>query len=108
MNKGTADFKKKQDLIKFNINETEADITLVTEANHIIDDKSKRSSMAKTFKGFKIEESKQDNNDKSRCLMIIRNKIKYERLQIDESKNPTVAIKIKTKKNENTIIIGHY
>ena len=65
MNKGTADFQLKQDLVKFNIKENDADITLITEANHDSNDISKLSDIKKTLKGYKIEESLQSNNPKA-------------------------------------------
>ena len=99
MNKGTADFQLKQDLVKFNIKENDADITLITEANHDPNDISKTSDIKKTFKGYKIEESLQSNNPRSRCLMIIKNSIQYERMKVDDEENPIVAICVKTKKN---------
>merc|ERR1711954_429083 len=73
MNKGTADFQLKQDLVKFNIKEKDADITLITEANHDPNNISKTSDIKKTFKGYKMEESLQSKNPRSRCLMIIKN-----------------------------------
>ena len=78
MNQGKADFENKQNLINFNIKENEADIVLVTKANNKFTDTSKVAIMQKTFKGFRIEESKQDKNYKIRCIMLIKNKIQYQ------------------------------
>ena len=55
-----------------------------------------------------MEESTQPNQDKSRCLMLIKSKLQYKRINVDDSENPMVVIKIKTKKHEHTTIVGHY
>ena len=45
----------------------------------------------------------------SRCIMIIHKRIPYERIEDKNiNVNPTVAVKIKTKKHENLVIVGHY
>ena len=41
--------------------------------------------------------------------MIIKKGIEYERVKIANNKdNPIITIKVSTKKNETTIIAGHY
>ena len=97
MNKGTADFQTKQDLVKSNIKDNAADITVITEANYEPNDPSKVADTKKTLKGYKIEISTQPNNPKSCCIMIIKNTVQYERLDVDDDENPIVAISIKTK-----------
>ena len=108
MNKGTADFQTKQDLVKSNIKDNAADITVITEANYEPNDPSKVADAKKTLKGYKIEISTQPNNPKSRCIMIIKNTVQYERLDVDDDENPIVAISIKTKKHQKAVIVGHY
>ena len=108
MNKGTADLENKADLVNFNIKENGADIIFLSEANHKFTDDSKKANLKKIFKGFRIEESRQIGQDSCRCLMLIRNRINYERLDFDESENPAIAIKLKTKKHQFSTILGHY
>ena len=41
--------------------------------------------------------------------MLIKSKLPYERVPIDDdSTNPAIVINIKTKPRESTLIIGHY
>ena len=97
LNKGNSDFDSKQDQINFIIKEEKADIVFISEANNKHTDPSKMYSMKKTFKNYKIEESQQKDNDKSRCIMLINKKLYYERLSVDNSKNPIITIKLKLK-----------
>ena len=109
INKGSADFENKDDLIKFTCVENEADIIFISEANFSHNDEAKRASARKTFRGYKIEEIENKTNDKSRVLMIIKNKIPYERVPMeDEVINPAIAIKVTSKTHESTTIVGHY
>ena len=108
INKGTADFESKQELIKSNVIDHDADFILITEANHKHADVEKLSSLKKTFKGFKCEMSIQPNNDNCRCLLLIRNGINYERIVVNDKTNPIVAVRFKSKKHETTILLGHY
>ena len=64
MNKGTSDFKLKQDLISHNMKDNKVNMALVTEANHDYNDPIKIASLKKVFKGYNVEVSKQTNNDK--------------------------------------------
>ena len=97
INKGTADFETKRELIKSNVIDYDADFILITEANHKHADEEKLSSLKKTFKGFKCEMSIQPNNDNCRCLLLIRNGINYKRVVVDDKTNPIVAVRFKTK-----------
>ena len=109
MNKGSADYDIKQDMLMFNVKEQNADIIFVSEANFKHSDPSKKANLDKSIKGFNLETSTQTNNDNCRCLMLISKKIPYERLlDEDNNNNPIVAIKTKTRKHESTVIIGHY
>ena len=80
--KGTSDFDAKQDLISFNAKENEADIIFITESNNKHTDMSKLAMISKTFKGYKLEESTQPNQDKSRCLMLIKSRLQYKRINV--------------------------
>ena len=75
VNRSTSDFDAKQDLISFNAKENEADIIFITESNNKHTDMSKLAMISKMFKGYKLEESTQPNQDKSRCQMLIKSKL---------------------------------
>ena len=93
----------------FNAIDNNVDVTFMSEANYKYDDPTKKASLLKSIKGYNLETSVQSSNDNSRCIMLIRKKIPYERLvDKDNVENPLVAIKTKTKKHESTIIIGHH
>ena len=69
------------------------------------------SDLMKSIQGYKIEESSIDLNGKCQAIMLIKNCIECERIEVaDNEENPIVVIKIQTKKNENekTSIKGHY
>ena len=107
MNKGSSGLETKLDLIKFNTKETEADIIFVTEANDKFIDGSNNANIKKVFKGFNVEESKQLNSDKSRCILFVKKKIKYKRVEVDISENPIIVIKFKSKKDKLCTLVCH-
>ena len=108
-NKGSSDLANKIDSIMTLIKDYSIDILCLTEANYNNHDPIAKATVDKAIKGFKLEISDQGHLKYSRCVMIIKNKIPYQRISIKpDITNPTVAILIKTKKHEKLALIGHY
>ena len=108
-NKGSSNLVNKIDSVMTLIKDYDIDILCLTEANYNNYDPISKAAIAKAIKGFKIEISDQENLKYSRCIMLIKNKIPYERINIKpDTVNPTVVIVIKTKKHEKLALVSHY
>ena len=91
------------------IEQNNADICIVSEANADVSNDIKINARNSLFKNYKIELKTVNDQNKARIAMIIRKEIPYTRCADLESKeNSSVIIKLSESKVKNTFIVGTY